>query len=237
MVSPAWRIAAALIFTAAVSMAGQRASLAAGAAIAMILVAAAGLAIRLVLRRLAAVAGLLALVWITLPLTVKGPALVHIGPFAFSRGGAALSLAITVKSLVMTAAFLTLVAAMPAHLIGHGLERLRFPAKLVHLLLLAYRYIAVFEQEYQRLWRAARVRGFRPTTSLHAYRTYAYFVGMLFVRAWSRAERVHKAMRCRGFSGRFYCLQRFDGGWPDRVFAAAMIGAAVLVLALDNSTP
>lgn len=224
----------AAVFALAVALAQRPAALAAALAVSFALVAAARLAPAETVKRLAVVAGLMALIWITLPLTVPGEALVRIGPVGLSRAGFLAALAITVKTLVMTAAFLALVATMPAHTIGQGLERLRCPAKLVHLLLLAFRYISVFEQEYQRLVRAARVRGFRPATALHSYRTYAYFVGMLFVRAWVRAERVHKAMRCRGFAGRFYSLEHFNGGRPDRLFAAAMAAAAALVLVLET---
>ena len=233
-VDPAWRIAMATGFTAVVALVTRPAALAAALAVSLVLVAASGLTAKETARRLAVVAGLMSLIWITLPLAVTGQALFHLGPMAFSRNGAILALAISVKTVVMTAAFLAMVATLPAHTIGHGLERLGCPAKLVHLLLLAFRYITVFEHEYQRLVRAARVRGFRPTTTVHAYRTYAYFVGMLFVRAWTRAERVDKAMRCRGFSGRFHSLQHFSGGKLNWVFAGIMTGAAVMVLSLDK---
>ena len=70
----------------------------------------------------------------------------------------------------------------------------------------SYRYLFVMEQEYQRLARSALIRGFQPGTNTHTYRTYAYFVGMLFIRAFERAERVNRAMKCRGYDGRFHSL-------------------------------
>ena len=98
---------------------------------------------------------------------------------------------------------------MPLATLGYALNRLRVPDKIVHLLLMTYRYVFVLEQEYQRLMRAVKIRGFQPATNLHTYRTYAYVVGMLFVRAAERAERVQQAMLCRGFKRKFYCLQEF----------------------------
>jgi cobalt/nickel transport system permease protein len=100
---------------------------------------------------------------------------------------------------------------------------------MVHLLLITYRYLFVLEQEYQRLLRAMKIRNFHPKTNLHSYRTYAYLVGMLFVRASERARRVHSAMICRGFSGRFFSLRRFP---PNRLNPWFSIGLTVAVVAL-----
>jgi cobalt/nickel transport system permease protein len=86
---------------------------------------------------------------------------------------------------------------------------LRLPDKLCHLLLFTYRYIYVFEQEFRRLVQAMKIRGFRPRTNLHTYRSYAYLAAMLLVRSFDRAERVFQAMLCRGFNGTFYSLRTF----------------------------
>ena len=102
------------------------------------------------------------------------------------------------------------------------LSRLRLPDKFVYLLLMSYRYIFVIFQEYQRLHRALRIRGFKPGTNLHTYRTYAYLIGMLFVRASDRAERVYRAMRCRGFSGTFHTLGIFPPNRANGIFAFFM---------------
>jgi len=73
------------------------------------------------------------------------------------------------------------------------------------------------------------LRCFRPSTTLHTYRTVAYLIGMLFVRASLRAERVYMAMLCRGFSGRFHSLQEFSFSRKDSIWAAGM---AVVLLGL-----
>ena len=97
---------------------------------------------------------------------------------------------------------------------------------------MTYRYIFVIEEEYLRLMRAAKIRGFRPGTNANTYRTYSYVIGMLFVRAAARAERVHQAMRCRGFNGKFYSLQEFQTNATSWVFAmmmtTIMVGLALM---------
>jgi cobalt/nickel transport system permease protein len=187
-----------------------------------------------VVKRLLVVNGLVVFIWAVIPFTFPGEALFRLGPFSAARGGVELASQITLKSNAIVLAFMALVATMPFSTLGHALHRLRVPDKIVHLLLMTYRYIFVLEQEYQRLIRAARIRGFQPGTNLHTYRTYAYLVGMLFVKAIDRAERVRWAMVCRGFKRKFYSLHEFKAGRGSVIFlifiSAAVLGIAALEL-------
>jgi cobalt/nickel transport system permease protein len=187
----------------------------------------ARLQIRLVLRRLLMVNGLILFLWAVLPLTTDGSPVLAIGPATVTDEGLLLSARITLKSNAIVLALIALVATQPIGTLGHALQWLKVPDKLVYLLLITYRYIFVLEQEYARLVRAARVRCFTPKTRIHTYRTYAYLIGMLFVRAASRADRVHQAMICRGFSGRFYSLSEFFFTKTDVAWAAG-IGVGLL---------
>jgi cobalt/nickel transport system permease protein len=183
--------------------------------------------------RLAAAAGFLVVVWIVLPLTYAGEPLASLGPLKISRPGVMLCLEITIKSMAILIAFTALVATLHTATIGHTLHILCVPDKLIQLLLLAYRYIFVIEQEYQRLYRAAKMRNFKPGSNLHTYRTYAYLIGMLFVRASERARRVHLAMKCRGFTGRFHSLARFAPTLWNPVLAAAVGCMSVALIVLE----
>jgi cobalt/nickel transport system permease protein len=78
-----------------------------------------------------------------------------------------------------------------------------------------------------------KIRGFRPRTRLHTYRSYAYLVGMLFVRAAARADRVHQAMRCRGFNGRFHSLATFPAHRANRWFALVAASVMIALLGLE----
>jgi cobalt/nickel transport system permease protein len=119
--------------------------------------------------------------------------------------------------------------------LGHSIYRLRVPEKIVYLLLMTYRYIFVIEEEYQRLMRAVKIRGFRPGTNVNTYRTYSHVIGMLFVRAAARAERVHQAMQCRGFNGKFYSLQEFQTNAASWVFAIVMTAVIVGLVFMEWS--
>jgi cobalt/nickel transport system permease protein len=187
-----------------------------------------------VLKRLLVVNGFIIFLWVAVPLTFPGEALFHLGPLAAAREGVELAGRITLKSNAIVLAFIALVATMPFATAGHALHRLRVPDKIVHLMLMTYRYIFVLEQEYRRLTRAAVIRGFRPGTNLHTYRTYAYLVGMLLVKAVDRAERVRWAMLCRGFQRRFYSLQEFRAGASGVAFLVLMTAAVAGIVVLET---
>jgi cobalt/nickel transport system permease protein len=105
----------------------------------------------------------------------------------------------------------------------------------VHLLLMTYRYIFVIEREYQRLMTAIKIRGFRSGTNIHSYRTFAYLIGMIFVRASIRAQRVHQAMLCRGFKGRFYTLAGFRPFIWNWIFSILMAGVMAGLVVMEIS--
>jgi cobalt/nickel transport system permease protein len=175
-----------------------------------------------VLKRLAVLLGFIVLIWLVMPLTYEGPALLCIGPLCLTRPGVLLSAQISLKSVAILSAFMALVATMTVATLGHALNRMGLPDKLVHLLLITYRYIFVIEQEYQRLIRAMKIRGFKPGTNLHSYKSYAYLIGMLFVRSSTRGERVYQAMKCRGFSGKFHTLWTNEPSRHNWIFSLIM---------------
>jgi cobalt/nickel transport system permease protein len=229
---PRARIAASAVFSCLVAVANSFTVLAIACMIALGLVLLARLDLAAVGRRLSVVLGFLLLLWLILPLTYDGKPVGHLGPLVWHQPGVELAARISLKSFAILAAFTALLATMPVSTMGHSLDRMGVPGKLVHLLLMCYRYIFVIEQEYRRLNAAMRIRAFRPRTNLHTYRSYAYLVGMLFVRAAARAERVHQAMRCRGFQGRFHTMAQFPRHAGNRLFlvvtTSAMLGLAWL---------
>ncbi|QTA93099.1 cobalt ECF transporter T component CbiQ [Desulfonema magnum] len=224
---PRVRLVFATLYSFAVAVLNQFPALAWALFLSFLLVLLARLNFREVGRRLAMLNTLLLFFWVALPLTFEGEPIFSIGPISATREGVLLSAQITLKSNAILLAFIALVATSPLATLGHAMNRLCVPEKIVHLLLLTYRYVFVIEQEYQRLIRAAKIRGFCPKTDIHTYRTYAYLIGMLFVRASARAERVHQAMVCRGFKGKFYCLSEFSLTRLDVICSAFMVAAII----------
>ena len=166
--------------------------------------------------------GFIVLLWLVLPLTFQGPSSRAFGPLTLYDAGIVLAAQITLKSNAIFFSLIALVTTMNVSVLGYALNWFKVPSKMVHLLLMTYRYVFLIEQEYQRLTRAAQVRGFQPGTNLHTYRTYACIVGMLLVRSSERADRVYKAMLCRGFKHQFYCLHEFRVRKSEWLFTAVM---------------
>ena len=181
------------------------------------------------LRRLVPVNLFVLFVCLFLPFTVPGEPLFNLWGLVGSRAGLSQGLQIALKSNALMLLLLAVVASTPVFTLGHAMLALGFPSKLVHLLLFTYRYIHVMYREYGRLTTAMRIRGFRPRTDMHTYRTYAYLVGMILVRSADRARRVYDAMRCRGFRGNFYSLSRFTIHGSDVAILLATVGMLFLL--------
>ncbi len=195
----------------------------------ILLVAMARLSVAQVIGRLKPLFWFLIMIWLFLPLTFQGERLVEYGIFKISLPGILVSAKITIKSLSILLMFSALVLTMSVSSLGAGLHQLRVPDKLVFLLLMTYRYIAVIQEEYSRLLRAAKFRGFTPGTNLHSYKTFAYLAGMLFVRASFRARRVYQAMLCRGFTQKFHTLDVYEPNGLNSLFLCSMLLAGTLL--------
>lgn len=230
---PRLKIIAAVAFSFAVALAGNFAVAGAGLCLGLLLAGLAHLSPKPVLSQLAAVNGFNLFLWITLPLTYNGSPTFTLGPLTATEQGIRLAAMITVKSNSVVLLFLALISPISPMVLGHTLNRLGLPDRLVHLLLMSYRYLFVIEAEYRRLSRSARVRGFSPGTNLHTYRTFANLVGMVLVRASVRGERVRRAMLCRGFSGRYVGLHRFQWRGADTLASALLVGAYLFLLVLE----
>jgi len=217
------KIIVASIFFLVVALADHYAVLLPSLAAVIVLAAVAHLPAKAIGKRLLLVNAFIVFLWVVLPVTYPGKSMFSVGPLTISKEGVILALKITLKANTIFLGFTAIVATSSIFTLGHALQKLAVPGKFVHLLLFTYRYIHVIEREYQRLSLAANLRGFRPAMTMHTYRTYAYLVGMLLVRSFARANRVHEAMLCRGFKGRLYSLQQFRFTAEDIAFFASMM--------------
>ncbi|WP_147821569.1 cobalt ECF transporter T component CbiQ [Salidesulfovibrio onnuriiensis] len=230
---PRARLVSALLLT--IPMALLTTSWAAGISVAvgLVLVFLAALSPVAVMNRLLAVNLFIAFLWIFLPFSTPGAPLLVLGPLAVAREGIHLALLLTLKSNAVVLCLMALMGSIRIQDMGPAMQSLRLPVKLCHLFLFTFRYIFVIRKEYQTMTRAMAVRGFKPRTNLHTYRSYAWLVGMLLVKSWDRAERVYNAMLCRGFQGRFYTLANFNFTTGDIFFITTAALAALGITACD----
>lgn len=230
---PRARLLAAVVFSLLVAVSNRFSVLGLALAVAIALAACAGWSPRALLKRLAPLNMFMIMMAALVPLTAGGAPWVELGPLGFSREGLLLAARVALKANAIVAALAALLGTLDIVTIGHALHHLRLPDKLIHLLLFAARYVDLLRREYHRLAAAMKVRAFRPRMDRHTYRMYGYLVGMLLVRSLDRSERVLAAMRCRGFSGRFYLLDHFAFSRADTLFALAAAGALGLLACLE----
>lgn len=184
-------------------------------------------------RRVALVNVFLLFLWLTVPLTMPGTPALVLGPLTASHEGIALVWLATLKSNAILLAFLALVATMDSPTMGHALDRLGAPNKLVFLFLFTYRYLHVIADEWQRLTTAARLRGFVPRTGMHTYRTIGNMLAMVLVNSFDRSGRVYQAMVLRGFQGSFVSVARFKARTRDALFAFLWLTAMACLMVMD----
>ncbi|MDD5556108.1 MAG: cobalt ECF transporter T component CbiQ [bacterium] len=176
------------------------------------------------LRRLLAVIPFAVLVAAFLPFVGGGRVLLEapVGPLrlAVTAGGLLLFWNVVVKAALSTLCMTALVATTPFDRLLAALETLRCPRLLVMVLAFMYRYLFVLTDEAMRL---ARAREARDPGGGHARaaRALAGIVGVLFVRAYERAERVYLAMCARGFDGTIVALPPPPVRRADALFLAA----------------
>jgi cobalt/nickel transport system permease protein len=217
------------LFSVMVAVSQRFAVLISALALSLALVLMARVAGGQLVRRLVSVNLFILFLWFFLPFTVPGDPVFFLGPLVVTNLGLQYAFQISLKSNAIVIALVALITSTPILTLGHALHKLKVPRKIIHLFFFTYRYIFVIHREYLRLVDAIKVRGFRPGTNAHTYRTFAYLVGMLLVRSSERAQRVHNAMLCRGFRGQFYSFSEFVIKPIDVLWGGVML---VFVLAL-----
>lgn len=226
---PRVKIVVVFLFSVVVAVSNRFVVLLLGLALGLAMALLARLPVKQVLARLVPVNLFIIFLWFFLPFTLQGKPLFSVGPLVGTHEGVLYAARISIKSNTIMAVLIALVASTSLLTLGHAMHDLKIPKKLVHLFFFTYRYIDVIHKEYLRLVNAMKVRGFRPGTNMHTYRTFAYLVGMLLVRSSDRADRVHSAMLCRGFRGNLYSLSAFSLRACDVISLILML---VLILAL-----
>lgn len=125
-------------------------------------------------------------------------------------GLTAVVLTIVAKNSMAFLATLSLVNVTPFRKLLVGMRRLGMPAPLVATLQFMYRYLHVLTEELDRMVKARRSRTFRRSGRLD-WVLLTGLIGILFLRAFERGERVHAAMLARGWDGTIRTLDETDG--------------------------
>lgn len=132
-------------------------------------------------------------------------------------GGWISFVSILVRFSLTTVAALVLIGTTSFNGVCMAIERLGAPDVFAAQLLFLYRYIFVLGEEAMRMARARALRSFNGKgMGLHVY---SQMLGQLLLRAFDRAQRIYRAMLCRGFDGHVRVMKRPSFGPSDAVFA------------------
>ncbi|BCA80666.1 cobalt ECF transporter T component CbiQ [Desulfuromonas sp. AOP6] len=152
--------------------------------------------------------------------------LLHAGPLPVSGGW--LSLASIMLRFVLTiGAALILIATTSFPGVCRALGQLGAPRIFIVQLLFLYRYIFVLIEEGLRMARARALRSFGKKGL--EWRVYALMAGQLLMRSLQRAERIHQAMRCRGFDGQLPSLHQGRFGSRELLFTLGWSASFILL--------
>ncbi len=121
-------------------------------------------------------------------------------PARAQQGLAAVAASILIKNGLALMTMIVLAGTTPFPRLLTGMRRLGVPVVLVATLQFMERYRHVLLEEIDRMATARRARTFRRRGSL-SWTLLGGLIGMLFLRTFERAERVHDAMIARGWTG------------------------------------
>ena len=151
--------------------------------------ALAGIPLGYSVRRLAVFVPLLLLMALSVPLSQ-----------GFQAGWDIMA-AVLLRGVLAFCAALWTINVMPFDQLLVALRRLHVSEVFIAILAFMYRYFFVLWDELDQMTRARRGRPLGRLSPIVRWKTSAYLVGMLLVRAMGRAERVHGAMCARGWDG------------------------------------
>lgn len=191
----------------------------------VVMASLANLPVGFLLGRLAIVSPFALLIGIFNPLLDR-EVLLQLGPLAVTGGWISFA-SVMVRFVLTIGAALILIATTSFPGICHALERLRVPKAFVVQLMFLYRFVFVLTEEALRIIRARRLRSFG--TRSPELKQFVQIVGVLFLRAVDRAERVYWAMGNRGFDGKIRTLRRLRFRARDGIFLTVCVVVLVLL--------
>ena len=161
-----------------------------------------------------------------IPLFRTGGETYSLGPLTLHEDGLETFAAVAAKATIGTVAAVLLGATTTFPSVLRGLEAMRVPRLFVLIAAFMYRYLFVIVEEVARMRAALAARGYQPRSALQAS-VLGRVATALFLRTYSRGERVYVAMLARGYDGRMPRLTPLVFGRADVAFVAAVLSALV----------
>ena len=145
-----------------------------------------------------------------------------------TREGALLFWNILIKAYLSCLSMILLTSTTRFADLLKGFERMHFPRLIIMILSFMYRYIYLFTDELMRMKVAKDARSAGGGRWFHI-RALANMLGVFFIRAYERGERVYLAMCSRGFDGTVKTLNTLKLGMKDIYIASLFMAMLVAI--------
>ncbi|MCL5735626.1 MAG: cobalt ECF transporter T component CbiQ [Actinobacteria bacterium] len=199
------------------------------AAVVTFLIGLSRLRVGYVLRRALVVVPFVIVVAIFLPFFGRsGSGGYSLGISHMSAGGLLVLWNVGAKAILGVLSMILLASTTPFPDMLAGFRRLRVPQVFVLVVSFMYRYSFVFAEELRRMQRAVAARNFRGRW-LWNVPILGRVLGSLFLRSYSRGERIYVAMISRGYEGTIGLSSPAVFGWSEALFLGLLIAVAVAV--------
>lgn len=180
-----------------------------------------------VLRKLAIAAPFAIMVGLFNPLLDRAP--VDVGGVEVAAGWISFA-SILMRFVLTVSAALLLVAGTGINGLAAALRRLGLPRVFTAQLTFLFRYAFVLGGEASRM---STARALRSNGRALRVGEAGPMLGHLLLRAFGRAERIHHAMRARGFDGEIRLVRGTQWRGTDTLFVAGWCAFFLLVRAID----
>ncbi len=160
------------------------------------------------------------------PIFDRRPAF-HIGELEVTHGWLSF-ISITVRAILSVQALLIMTESAGFTGLCRSLRTAGVPAFLTTQLLMVYRYLTVLLEETLDMRRAREARGYG--RSHMELKMWGAFIGQLFLRTLSRADRIHRAMLARGFDGGIPCFGCDERHWSLRDTTVLIVSLGLFIL-------
>jgi len=191
-------------------------SFAAYAAIIFIVVLLSKVPLSYVFKRVLVIIPFVLLVALFLPFANKGPE------------GWTIFWNVIIKSFLAVLATIMLSSTTRFHILLKGFELLKFPKIMIMMLAFMYRYVFILVDEAHRMERARDSRYFGGEY-LRQIKIICNIIGLLFIRAYERGERVYQSMSARGFDGNIITMNELKYKNFDIFFYIIFTGIIVTI--------
>ena len=182
------------------------------------------------LRHILTVDGFIVFMLLLVPFQMPGPEAFSVFGFTATWTGLERAVQLGLRANIALLAMQAFICGLQPTRLGHALHQLRCPAKLVALLLFTVRYLDLLQKRFHTMNCALKARGFSAGCNLHSWKTLAWVYSTLLLRSIDQSERMHEAMRCRGFDGRWHVLTSQRIRPLDLYFLAGVVSFCTLFI-------